>query len=58
MLQQIATMAALTRESVGYELKKMRNEGLVEYQHRVCTIVELNKLKKKSLIDGEIRNLP
>ncbi len=56
--QQIATMAALTRESVGYELKKMRNEGLVEYQNRVCTITNPARLKKKSLIDGEISDLP
>lgn len=56
--QEIADCAHLSRETTSLEMKKLRDQGLIEYLRRQIVIVDLEQLKKRLLADEymEIQN--
>ena len=56
--QQIANLAALTRESVGYELKQLAKEKLISRKYRNCTINNTKLLQEKYCSYSEGHPLP
>ena len=48
--QDVANLAAMTRETASITLKKLERKGLISYRHQLITINSLEKLREESLI--------
>ena len=48
----IATLVGMTRETVSIEIKKLQDQGLVEYKGRLVVIKSLIKLRRLSLLSS------
>lgn len=56
--QEVANLAGMARETASIELKRMKDQGLIEYAHKTLIVKNLEKLRQQSCIYYENEPLP
>ena len=56
--QEVANLAGMARETASVELKKLKDQNLIEYAHKTLVVKDLEKLREASCIYYEKEPLP